>query len=160
MSRLFNADQINQLKLIKQADVLMLLFLFPEKFSRDIVAANYHYYEPITDHGSSLSPSIHAAIAWRLGLRDQAEHYWRRSLSLDLANVMGNSTLGVHPACMGGTWQALVFGFLGTRLTDDGPLVDTAALSFLPAKWKSVALKLAYRGRVYPLEVRTGQVDS
>ena len=160
ISRLFDSDQINQLKLIKQADVLMLLYLFPEKFSNETVGANYRYYEPITDHGSSLSPSIHAAIAWRLGLADEAERYWRQSLWLDLSNVMGNSTLGVHPACMGGTWQALVFGLLGTRFTDNGPVVDEGALSSLPAKWKSVALKLAYRGSVYPLEIRRRQGES
>lgn len=60
----------------------MLLYLFPEKFSREVVAATYQYYEPITDHRSSLSPSIHAAITARLGLRDQAEQYWRQSLWL------------------------------------------------------------------------------
>jgi trehalose/maltose hydrolase-like predicted phosphorylase len=159
ISRLFEADQINRLKLIKQADVLMLLYLFPDKFPRDVVAANYRYYEPITDHGSSLSPSIHAAIAWRLGLGDQAERYWRQSLWLDLSNVMGNSILGVHAACMGGTWQALVFGLLGTRFTDNGPVVDAAAVSSLPAKWKSVALKLAYRGQVYTLDIRKNPED-
>ncbi len=154
--RLFDAEQINRLKLIKQADVLMLLYLFPEKFSRDAMAASYRYYEPITDHGSSLSPSIHAAIAWRLGLSDEAERYWHQSLWLDLSNVMGNSTLGVHAACMGGTWQALVFGALGTRLTDNGPVVDAP---FLPAKWESVTLTLAYRGGVYPLQVRKGREE-
>ncbi len=55
---------------------------------------------------------------------------------------------------MGGTWQALVFGALGTRLTDNGPVVDAP---FLPAKWESVTLTLAYRGGVYPLQVRKGR---
>jgi trehalose/maltose hydrolase-like predicted phosphorylase len=151
ISRLFDWDRINRLKLIKQADVLMLLHVFPDAFPRDIVAANYRYYEPITDHGSSLSPGIHAAVAARLGLAEDAERYWRESLTLDLSNTMANSGLGVHPACMGATWQALVFGFLGVRFTDTGPVPGTGA--HLPARWRHVALTLAWRGRAYPVRV-------
>jgi beta-phosphoglucomutase family hydrolase len=153
ISRLFDWDRINRLKLIKQADVLMLLHLFPEAFPREVVAASYHYYEPITDHGSSLSPGIHAAIAARLGLREDAERYWRESLWLDLSNVMANSALGVHPACMGATWQALVFGFLGVRFTETGPVPAPEAGARLPAKWRAVALRLAWRGHMHPVAV-------
>lgn len=153
ISRLFEWDRINQLKLIKQADVLMLLHLFPEAFPREVVAANYRYYEPITDHGSSLSPGIHAALAARLGMQEDAERYWRESLWLDLSNAMGNSALGVHPACMGATWQALVFGFLGVRFTEAGPVTDPDAGARLPAKWRGVALNLAWRGGLHPVEI-------
>jgi alpha,alpha-trehalose phosphorylase len=118
-----------------------------------VVAANYRYYEPITDHGSSLSPGIHAAVAARLGLRDDAERYWRESLWLDLSNGMGNSALGVHPACMGATWQALVFGFLGVRFTDTGPVPDPEAGRRLPMKWGAVSLALAWRGRMHRIAV-------
>jgi trehalose/maltose hydrolase-like predicted phosphorylase len=156
ISRLFDWDRINRLKLIKQADVLMLLHLFPEAFPREVVAANYHYYEPITDHGSSLSPGIHAAVAARLGLREDAERYWRESLWLDLSDVMTNSALGVHPACMGATWQALVFGFLGVGFTDTGPVADPGAGARLPAKWRAVSLALTWRGRVHRVEVARG----
>jgi beta-phosphoglucomutase family hydrolase len=153
ISRLFDWDRINRLKLIKQADVLMLLHLFPDVFTRQVVAANYRYYEPITDHGSSLSPGIHAALAARLGLREDAERYWRESLWLDLSNVMANSALGVHPACMGATWQALVFGFLGVRFTDAGPVPDANGGACWPARWRRVSLALTWRGRQYPVAV-------
>jgi len=153
ISRLFDWDRINRLKLIKQADVLMLLHLFPEAFPLEVVAANYRYYEPITDHGSSLSPGIHAAVAARLGLRDDAERYWRESLWLDLSNRMGNSALGVHPACMGATWQALVFGFLGVRFGDEGPVPAPGAGRRLPSRWRAVSLALAWRGRTHRIAV-------
>ena len=153
ISRLFDWDRINRLQLIKQADVLMLLHLFPDSFSHEIAAANYRYYEPRTDHGSSLSPGIHAAVAARLGLREDAERYWRESLWLDLSNVMSNSALGVHPACMGATWQALVFGFLGVRFTEAGPVPDADAPARLPSKWRGVSLELCWRGRRYALAV-------
>ena len=153
ISRLFDSAQINSMKLIKQADVLMLLYLFPDRFSPDVVAANYHYYEPITDHGSSLSPSIHAAIAARLGLQVEAERYWRQALWLDLSDVMANSGLGVHPACVGGTWQALVFGMLGVHFMEDG-IANPAASQCYPSQWESVMLRLTYRGHTYDINVR------
>lgn len=151
VSRLFHWDKVNRLKLIKQPDVLMLLMLFPDAFARDVVAANYRYYEPLTDHGSSLSAPVHAATAARLGLYEDAERYWKQSLWFDLSNQMQNSDLGVHPAAMGGVWQALVFGWLGVRFTSDGPQVDAAPAVRLPAQWRAVALKLAWRGRAYPV---------
>ncbi|MGH8326601.1 MAG: glycoside hydrolase family 65, partial [Steroidobacteraceae bacterium] len=152
VSRLFDAERINRLQLIKQADVLMLLYLFPEEFPHEVVRANYDYYEPRTDHGSSLSPAIHAAVAARLGLREQAERYFQQSLSLDLSNKMGNSAAGVHAACMGGTWQALVFGLLGARLTDAGILVPDKSAR-LPQGWSSVEIELAWRGRRHAVRV-------
>ena len=153
VSRLFDWDQINRLKLLKQADVLMLPLLFPEAFSDEVVAANYRYYEPLTDHGSSLSPSVHAAIAARIGLREGAERYWKQSLWLDLSNAMDNSALGVHAAAMGGTWQTLVFGFLGVRFTDAGPQVDGLVARRLPPGWEGVELPLAYRGKSHHVKV-------
>lgn len=86
-------------------------------------------------------------------MRELAERYWQQSLTLDLSNVMGNSTLGVHPACMGATWQALVFHMLGVRFTDDGPVADRAAAQRLPERWRSVAIELEWRGQAHRLEV-------
>jgi beta-phosphoglucomutase family hydrolase len=154
VSRLFDWEKINRLKLLKQADVLMLPMLFPEDFTDEVVAANYHYYEPLTDHGSSLSPAVHAAIAARIGLREEAERYLKQSLWLDLSNGMDNSMLGVHPATMGGTWQALVFGFLGVHFNEAGPQAGPRAATQLPDAWSSISMTLAWRGRTHALQVK------
>jgi alpha,alpha-trehalose phosphorylase len=159
ISRLFDWERINRLKLIKQADVLMLPFLFPDAFSAAVVEANYRYYEPMTDHGSSLSPGVHAAIAARLGIRNDAERYWRESLWLDLSNGMGNSALGIHPACMGATWQALVFAFLGVHFTEDGPRCTPNAGARLLPSWSSVELELAWRGSVHSVRVERERLE-
>lgn len=153
ISRLFDWQAINRLKLLKQADVLMLPLLFPDAFTDEVVAANYRYYEPLTDHGSSLSPAVHAAIAARIGLREDAQRYWEQSLWLDLSNAMDNSMLGVHAAAIGGTWQALMFGFLGVRFGDDGPRVDPRAGPRLPAGWEGLEATLAWRGRSHAVKV-------
>jgi trehalose/maltose hydrolase-like predicted phosphorylase len=154
VSRLFDWQKINRCKILKQADVLMLPLLFPEAFSDEVVLANYRYYEPLTDHGSSLSPAVHAALAARLQLGDDAERYLKQALWLDLSNAMDNSMLGVHPATMGGVWQALVFGFLGVHFTDAGPQPAPQAADRLPLGWKSVELALAWRGRTHHVKVK------
>lgn len=153
VSRLFDWQKINRVKLLKQADVLMLPLLFPDAFSDEVVAANYRYYEPLTDHGSSLSPSVHAAIAARIGLQEEAERYWRQSLWLDLSNAMSNSMLGVHPAAMGGTWQALVFGFLGIEFNGAHARPNAGAAQRLPSGWERVEMQLAYRGHMHAVRV-------
>jgi len=93
VERLFEWQKINQLKVIKQADVLMIFYLFPDAFSREVMEVNYRYYEPLTDHGSSLSPPVYAAIAAQVGLHEDADTYWRRSILLDLKNLMHNTLL-------------------------------------------------------------------
>ncbi|TVQ48297.1 MAG: HAD family hydrolase [Gammaproteobacteria bacterium] len=153
IDRLFDWQRINRLQLLKQADVLMLLHLFPDRFSDEVVAANYHFYEPRTDHGSSLSPPIHAAIAARIGEHEAAWRYWQQALWFDLDNLMGNGALGVHPACMGAVWQALVFGFLGVRFESEGPRMHEDARHRLPPHWRGVRLPLLWRGQRHLLEL-------
>ncbi len=160
LRRLFEADEINRSQLIKQADVLMLLYLFPDLFPREVLVANYNYYEPRTDHGSSLSPAIHAALAARLGLVREALAYWQRGLWLDLSNTMGNGSLGVHAACMAGEWQALVFGFLDVRFLEHGPVPDPAAVARLPESWGAVSFEMAYRGKRYPVRAARSEGGS
>lgn len=82
---------------------------------KDVLRANWDYYEPRTDHGSSLSCAIHSAIASRLGLREKAWQYFVRAARIDLADAMGNAANGVHMATQGGLWQAVVYGFAGVR---------------------------------------------
>jgi trehalose/maltose hydrolase-like predicted phosphorylase len=113
VNRLLEWDQINREQLIKQADVLMIPFLFPEAFPPEVVEANYRYYEPRTDHGSSLSPSVHAAVAAQIGNWKDAERFWKMGLQLDLLDLMRNTALGIHLGNMAGTWQALMFHILG-----------------------------------------------
>lgn len=158
ISRLFEWERINRSKIIKQADVLMLLHVFPSAFSSEIVRANYRYYEPMTDHASSLSPGIHAAIAARIGLCEDAVHYLRQSLWLDLSDRMGNSATGIHPACMGATWQALVFGFLGVRFEETGPVREHRDFSCLPSKWERVAVSLMWRGRAHEIRASSEEL--
>ncbi|MEN9722722.1 MAG: hypothetical protein RJB38_708, partial [Pseudomonadota bacterium] len=69
------------------------------------------------------------------------------SVELDLFNRMENTALGVHAACMGGAWQALVFGLLGVQLTDSGPTRGRPVL--IPKSWGKVEKRLLFRGQEF-----------
>ena len=138
----------------------------------DVLQANWDYYEPRTDHGSSLSCAIHSAIASRLGLREEAWRYFVRAARIDLADAMGNAANGVHMATQGGLWQAVVNGFAGVRADMSVPgvrepqeyasgsslssaeatgLAPWAKGAFsvnprLPGHWRRLSVPLAWRG--------------
>ena len=102
-------------KVVKQADVVMLCHLLTDEIDAETTRRNYEYYEPVTVHGSSLSPATHAAVAAEIGLPVQAMEAFRLACAVDLADNMGNAARGLHLATMGGVWQAVVMGFAGVR---------------------------------------------
>src|SRR5690606_37191093 len=123
-------EEVRASQILKQPDVLMLLWLLRDRVPRAILEANFRFYDTRTAHGSSLSPPIHAAIAARLGDTALALRYFRQTAEIDLANNMGNAAGGVHMAALGGLWQAAVLGMGGLSLSDP-PAPDPR----LPAEW-------------------------
>ncbi|MFG0283830.1 MAG: beta-phosphoglucomutase [Phycisphaerales bacterium JB039] len=129
----------------KQADVLMLMALFSHEFTDEQVRAAWDYYLPITTHDSSLSPAVHALVALRLGLDDEAWRFWQRGSGLDLDVAHGGAAEGIHIAAAGGVWQMVVYGFAGLR-----PALWSEALSLaprLPEAWGRLAFPLVWRGQ-------------
>jgi trehalose/maltose hydrolase-like predicted phosphorylase len=136
-------DRLNQLKVIKQADVVLLLALLGERFPRAVQEANYRYYEPLTVHDSSLSPAVYALVAARLGDLGTAERYLRRATRLDLDLDQGVTAAGgVHIAALGGLWQALALGFGGMTVAGDQPRFAP----HVPASWGSLRFRVHWRG--------------
>ncbi len=133
-----------QTQVIKQADVVMLMALLGDELApREVLINNWNTYYPRTDHGSSLSPAIHAWVASRLGLDEIAEHMFEHAAEIDLKDNKGNVKDGIHGASSGGLWQALVMGFCGLHLDETGePVVEPR----LPAHWKSVSFNVYYHG--------------
>jgi trehalose/maltose hydrolase-like predicted phosphorylase len=139
-----------QTQVIKQADVVMLMALLGEKvgvpdgFSfRDVMLNNWNTYYPRTDHGSSLSPAMHAWVAGRLGLTEDAFDMFDHAVHIDLHDNKGNVKDGIHAAACGGVWQALIFGFCGLHIDGSGQL---AVDPHLPEHWRSVTFNVYYRG--------------
>ena len=142
--------------ILKQADVVMLMKLLPECFDAETQRVNYDYYEKRTLHRSSLSPSMHALMGIRLGLADHAYQYLERSVYVDLDDNQGNTREGLHAASMGGTWQAVVMGYCGLHLDQNGELALTP---HLPHQWKQVRFRVNHHGKHYQITVRGEQAE-
>ncbi len=134
----------NQTQVIKQPDVMMLMYLFQEAFDQPTFSANYNYYTPRTDwsHGSSLGPSIQAILANRMGHAEEAYSSFMRAARVDLDDLRGNTGDGIHGASAGGVWQAVIFGFAGLKVSQDGWTLT----SNMPAHWKRLAFKFVWKG--------------
>ena len=140
--RVLGFDVVRRSQIVKQADVVLLHHLVPDEVRDETLAANLDYYEPLTTHGSSLSPAVHASLFARLGRFDEAVRYLRTAAGFDLTDVNGTTADGLHVATMGGVWQALAFGFAGCRPTDAGLVVDPR----IPPQWEALELRLRFRG--------------
>ena len=125
-------------QVIKQADVVLAMFLLGDEFELDAEGRNYEYYERLTTGDSSLSACMQSIVAAEVGKEHDALAYFRHALLMDLADVAGNVSDGVHIASAAGVWQALVFGFGGVR-EYDGRLSITP---HLPAAWRSLSFSL------------------
>ncbi len=143
MDVILGHERIQKTNVVKQADVIMAMYLFWREFSPAVRDANFRYYEPLTGHGSSLSPSVHALVAARLGDLLLAEKYIRQAAEIDLGNNMGNAAGGVHAAAIGGLWQAMVFGFAGLDTSGDCLRFEPHLLS----RWRRLEFPFQWRGR-------------
>jgi alpha,alpha-trehalose phosphorylase len=130
-------------QVLKQADVVMAMFLLGQDFSQEEKKRNFDYYDPLTTRDSSLSSCIQSIVASEIGYADKAFDYFMDAALVDLADIGGNVIDGVHVASMGGTWMALVYGFGGMR-DDDGKLSFRPRL---PERWSRLRFRLTVRGQ-------------
>ncbi|KJH70523.1 beta-phosphoglucomutase [Aliterella atlantica] len=161
MQAILGIEETNQRQILKQPDVLMLLYMLRQsplktpwanREDLQLLRANWDYYTPRTDHtyGSSLGPAIHAILACDLDQSDEAYEHFMRAALVDLKDVRGNAHEGIHAASTGGSWQAVVFGFGGVRLTETGPIVDTP---HLPPGWTRLNFKLHWQKQCYEFDI-------
>ena len=111
-------------QVIKQADVVLAMFLLGDTYSLECKKRNFEFYDPLTTGDSSLSSCVEAIIAAQIGKMEKAIRYGMAALLMDLADVGGNVKDGCHIASMGGTWMMLTYGLGGMR-DDDGTLSFT-----------------------------------
>jgi alpha,alpha-trehalose phosphorylase len=139
-------------QVIKQADVVLAMFLVGEEFSADQKRANFAYYDRLTTGDSSLSAAVQSIVAAEVGEEAAALRYFRRALLMDLADVAGNASDGVHIAAAAGVWQALVFGFGGVR-DIEGELDISPRL---PQPWQLLEFSLRVRDRQLRIRLTHG----
>jgi alpha,alpha-trehalose phosphorylase len=146
--------QLYRKQVVKQADLVLAMYLRSEAFTAEQKAANFAYYEPLTVRDSSLSACIQAVIAAEVGQLDLAHDYLAEAALMDLRDVEHNTSDGVHMASLAGAWLALVAGFGGMR-------AGLGALAFsprLPDAISRLTFRMRYRGRKLSVTIRGTRV--
>jgi alpha,alpha-trehalose phosphorylase len=137
-------------QVIKQADVILAIFLLGAAFTAEAKKRNFDFYDPLTTGDSSLSSCVEAIIAAQVGDVEKAIRYGVAALLMDLADVGGNVKDGCHIASMGGTWMMMTYGLGGMR-DDDGKL------SFWPRRAPEdnaiLRFPVMYRGQMLEVEI-------
>ncbi|MBC2192358.1 glycoside hydrolase family 65 protein [Listeria sp. FSL L7-0229] len=145
----YSRQEVNELQILKQADLVMLFYLFPKMFAPEIVKKNLDYYEKRTIHDSSLSKAIHAIVENQTGNRAQAYQFFQEACLIDLGSEPHSSDDGLHAASLGAIWLAVVFGFAG--IDTSGELLEIAPN--LPDAWQAVAFEFAWKGETLLVEI-------
>ncbi len=135
-------------QIIKQADVILMLYLFGERYPLQTKRANWEFYEPRTEHGSSLSACSYSMIAAEIGKVDWAYKYFLKTAMIDIKGegkqYVGTLYIGgTHTASDGGAWMSAVFGLCGIHSA--GEIISIHP--HLPSHWTKVTLPFAIRGQ-------------
>jgi len=146
----FHPLVIYRFQVLKQADIVLALFLQGDQFTVAEKRADFDYYAPITTGDSTLSAVVQSIMAAEVGYQDLAMDYFHAGLYVDLADLHANTSDGVHIASAGGVWNALVYGFGGLR--DHGG--DITFDPRLPAGWDGLVFHLRVRGTRVRVDLR------
>lgn len=155
MQTILGIEGANQHQVLKQPDVLMLLYLMRQSqefpYSLENLRSNWEYYAPRTDitYGSSLGPAIHAILAADLDQYEPAYDLFIQAAVVDIEDTRGNAHEGIHGASAGGIWQAVVFGFGGVQFTDAEPIAKPQ----LPPTWTRLQFKIHWCGKWHEVDI-------
>lgn len=155
ITKKLNGDQLNRYMVSKQADLVMLMFLFPDLFDRNIEKKNFTFYEAHTLHDSSLSKSVHCIVANRLGMKKTAYRLFQEALDIDLGPNMKSSDTGIHSASMGGIWQSAIIGFGGLSFREGGLHIDP----HLPENWERIRFSIVWHGNALLITVSGDRME-
>jgi trehalose/maltose hydrolase-like predicted phosphorylase len=156
-------DSTNGYKLSKQADVLMLAYLFSSEELQDILnrmgyhftseefSATVEYYLARTSHGSTLSRLVHGWVAARTD-RSSSWRLFEEALEADLSDTQGGTTReGIHLGAMAGTVDMVIRCYAGVETRSDTLWLHP----LLPMEASGVQFTIRYRKQ--PLSVRITQ---
>ncbi|MBQ9863235.1 MAG: family 65 glycosyl hydrolase, partial [Lachnospiraceae bacterium] len=133
----------------KQADTVLSYFMFENEQPKDVMKRSFEYYEKITTHDSSLSTCVFSIVASRLGMKEKAYSYFGDSAKLDLMNTHNNTKHGIHTANMGGCYMAIVNGFAGLRVLEEGISLAPS----LPDSWNGFRFKFVYKKKLIKVTI-------
>ena len=133
---------IYRFQVLKQADVVLALFLQGDEFTAEQKLRDFEYYDALTTGDSTLSGVVQSIIAAEVGHHQLSQQYFLSSLYVDLADLHHNTADGVHVASTGGIWSALVNGYGGMRDWLGSFTFDPR----LPADWEQLTFRLTIHG--------------
>jgi alpha,alpha-trehalose phosphorylase len=153
---------IYRFQVLKQADVVLALFLQGNHFTAEQKLADFDYYDPLTTGDSTLSAVVQSIMAAEVGYQDLARNYFEQALFVDLGDLHHNADDGVHVASAGGVWPTLVCGFGGMRdhdglLSFDPRLPDDWPELSYPLRWHDSQLHVTLTADALRVEVRSGE---
>ncbi len=157
LPRNIRVKDYSKTQLVKQADVVMLLYLLRERFSRRTKLNNFTYYTKRTLHKSSLSPSIYSLLASDIGKIHDAYRFFKVTLNTDVGNIHSNTAEGIHAAALGGTWQAVINGFCGIQVKEKKNILTVNP--HLPARWRSIHCSFYFRNLLIKMTLKKDAVS-
>lgn len=138
----YGFDRIKKMRVCKQADIVMLFYTLGQFFDSDEIKKNFVFYEDCTLHDSSLSMCIHSLVASRIGMMDMAQKMFYKCCCVDIGEDSDNSDNGIHSASIGGIWLAVVMGFGGVSVSEEGLMIRPV----LPDSINEYSFPIEYRG--------------
>ncbi len=168
LDRLLEAegDSVNRYQAAKQADVLMLFYLFSAEelselferlgypFDPDSIPRNIAYYAARTTHGSTLSRVVESWVLARSD-REGSWRLFRQALESDVADIQGGTTAeGIHLGAMAGTVDLLQRGYTGIVTRGDVLSLNPC----LPREVTSQRMTIRYRGHALDLMITQGKL--
>ena len=130
-------------QVVKQADLVMAMYLRGDAFTPEQKRVNFDYYESLTVRDSSLSACSQSVLAAEVGHLALAYDYLAEASLMDLEDLEHNTRDGLHVASLAGTWISLVAGLAGMR-----PWGESLRFSpQLPEGITRLAFNLVFRGR-------------
>ena len=140
--------KIYRRQVLKQADLVQALWWCRDDFTDEEVARDLDYYEARTVRDSSLSAAVQAVVCAQAGHPDLALRYLREAAMVDLRDVQGDASDGLHLAAVAGAWLALTAGLGGLR--EDREDLELAPV--LPQALGRMAYHVTWRGCLLHVE--------
>jgi alpha,alpha-trehalase len=152
-------DTANRYKVSKQADVLMLFYLFSSEelhglfkemgydFDPECIQENIRYYLERSSNGSTLSNIVHSWVLTRSN-RPRSWKIFRKALESDVSDIQGGTTHeGIHMGAMAGTVDILQRCYTGLEFHDDILFFNPDIPKGLP----KLCMKIKYRGNWFDI---------
>lgn len=146
-------DSTDNYKAGKQADVLMLFYLFSEEelsllfrnmgytFSHEQIMKNIAYYRERTSHGSTLSRLVFSSVLSRYD-RASSWHNFQKVLISDFEDIQGGTTPeGIHLGAMAGSLDLIQKTYAGIEIRDEALWIKPD----LPENIETIRMRVHYR---------------